>query len=240
MKKQFLPAIAIVSIAFTSCSDIKYKEPLPHGAAEVTILPDEMLGKFEIKNDEIPRTMLWFVQTEKNTWTMMEQEFMREDDLKAEQFKVQNDSLLTFDDGKWVFRSRFKKQQERYLLDNLKVSYSFDLRNHKFRLFDSTDEPNALEVRQKDGAYYFNIKDNGISLYAAHPTKEGMRLCYLSDLKVDAPKLPFPVQQVIKTIGEGTPDTSYLANPTNTELQKMMRDTALYEFFDLIRVEETN
>lgn len=240
MKKQFLLAIAIVSIAFTSCSDIKYKEPLPHGAPEVAILPDELLGKFEINNDETPRTMLWFVQTEKNAWTMMEQHFISEDDLKTDRFSIQNDSVMSLEDGKWVFKSRFKKQQDKYVFRDLEVSYTFDLGNHTFQLFGSAAEKNGLEVRQKDGTYYFNIKDSGISLYAAQPTQKGMRLSYLSDLKVDARELPFPVQQVIKTIGENTPDTSYLANPTNAALQKMMRDTSLYEFFDLIRVEDTH
>lgn len=239
MKKQFLFAIAVVSIAFTSCSDIKYKEPLPHGAPETTILPDELLGKFEIRNDETPRTLLWFVQTEKNAWTMMEQHFISEDDLKNGGFILQGDSVLSLEEEKWVFRSHYKKQQDKYVFDDLEMSYTFDLRHYTFRLFDNAAEKNDLEVRQKDGTYYFNIKDSCISLYAVQPTKEGMRLCYLSDLKVDARKLPFPVQQVIKTIGESTPDTSYLANPTNAELQKMMRDTSLYEFFDLVRVEET-
>lgn len=238
MKIQHFFCLSILYLAFAACSDIKYREPLPHGATELYSLPDALLGKYEVQTPDVIKSLLYIVQVSENRWALMEQPFILKRDVNGLTYRVENDSLWEWENNQWNFRSKCYLVDNRFECESIQPAYTFDLGGRRFWEGRNHDEPKPLDVRRQGKVYYFNVQEDGFSLYALEPNALGLRLYYLSDLKVDGQKLPFPVETLV-TAGAGSKaDTTYRANPTNAELARMMRDTSLYKFEDLIRVRD--
>ena len=124
MKKTTIALITITYMALSACSDIKYKEPLPHGVSGQGELPDELLGKYEVFEDGRLHSLMYIIQVSKQQWAMQEQDCIRKSEVDGEKYLVRDDSLWRKTDDTWEFQQRCNLVGDRYELGGLETTYT--------------------------------------------------------------------------------------------------------------------
>ncbi len=244
----FLLAFAVL---LSQCNSLEFEQPLPDGGKEVNALPDNLVGTYvdaEDSNAILKKYQRLEFNSKDQTWKMYFQHFLLVSalDTSSEAF-VRNDSLFSIepDTISPKFAFTVKRLGDRYVAP-AKLRYQIEPSRGKFVLYDEdTDKPSdhILVLRKKGEVYFFNIKEKDAKYWQTTTlqlTADGLQLQYLSAPNGSKADLPFVTRAVVSTSAEGNSDTTYVAKPTDRQLDKYLRNADLVNRENLIRAPDKN
>ncbi|MFN0217054.1 MAG: hypothetical protein ACKVT2_22580 [Saprospiraceae bacterium] len=245
----FLLASALL---FSNCKNLKFEQPLPNGGQEMKSLPSALAGIYQQtgadRNILQEGTRIEYIAQDQ-IWNVYSEEFVMASKLKSsEKAFVRNDSLFRVEPGcdscSPLFLAQVKRVGERYVAST-KLLYHMELSKSILLMYnekDGTRTDYALVLRKKGELYFFNVKEEGQEYWyttTLQQTPRGIRVQFLGWPNGEISDLPFKVREEIDSTSlRDEPHTAYVANPSDRQLAKFLRNKNLLESHEFLRMEE--